>query len=87
MIEELEKLDDLTAYNGKWKNLWFLYSGESFLAQSTYETQKEALSRSRLWLANMMEYRYLSEVDTAELGRIALGAEVSHCIQVPVGHK
>ena len=88
MIEELEKLDELEAYKGKWQNLWFLFSGESTRGAFTYNSRDAALEQGKSWFRpykprNMV----LIDENTSTLGRWVYSKEVSHFIPMPIGEE
>lgn len=75
--------DALDAYQGLWRNLWFLKSGESDFGRPTYSCRHDAAHASRMLL--VLTHQSMREPDfSAKLGRDVLWSEISHAIPMPV---
>ena len=85
VIEE-KQIDELEAYKGKWVNLWFLHSGESFKGNTLYFSQGDAEIGARSWLAEALETpeRPINSVDKVKVGRQFFVTDISHFIPIPV---
>jgi hypothetical protein len=78
--------DDLAEYKGKWANLWFLFSGESFKGNTLYFSQGDAESRAGSWLMEALKTpeKPINDVDKVKVGRSFFVTDISHFIPIPV---
>lgn len=82
ILKDLEDLDNLDNYKGKWKNLTFLNNGESHFGKFSHDTEEGALET----------YEMVMNDDTIiyirlEGGIIAYKSDISHAIQMPIGEE
>lgn len=83
---EVKEVDPLDAYKGKWANLWFLYTGESFSGACRYNSETEAKAAAEGWLnkAALTPERPMATIDQRKVGRKFYMTDISHVVQIPV---
>jgi len=82
IMNELEKLDDLESYQGKWKNLHFLKNGRTTTTDNVHNSEEAAKRADDVDKAVAAG----KEVDTlwTNLKPPTLESHISHTIQIPV---
>jgi len=87
--DKLKDEDDLLDnYQGRWRNQWFLFTGENYSSVFVCDTEQEAIQRGKEWLANRKGYKGGAPINyrnAKALGRGAKGSDVSHFIPMPIG--
>lgn len=85
--QEVEEIDyALEDYAGKWRNRWFLKSGESGWGSDIYTSEEDALEGIRLsWeeVGQNGAMFYCARMEV-QLGKKVMWSEMSHAIPMPV---
>ena len=92
-IDELDRIDELDAYKGKWRNLWFLKTARVIQGGGLYNSEQEAneasvgsLDRAKAKVAQKGGIgRCRMKVNDIPVMPAAYFDEVSHAIPMPVG--
>ena len=89
MIDENLKDDEdlLDGYQGKWMNIYFLKTGESWPGESRHNTECAAIKYGEEWIHSWdgVLHRLVSPYISSRVGRQPLSTEVSHFISMPIG--
>jgi len=88
--EDVDNKDDpLDSYEGKWKNLFFLYTGETFTSIYIHDTEEECNKHGAEVIASCshtMPISRLADVHEKEVGRMVYNHEVHRSVAMPVNN-
>jgi hypothetical protein len=87
VMDEAEK-----EYKGKWRNLWFLDTGESYFGCKLYDSeiaavQGQGTAYSSSGEAEPINPEAVNRLAVKKVGRMVLMKETTHAIPMPVGDK
>ena len=68
-------------YRGKWRNLWFSKSGESWPSARVFDSENDA----KMDAEKLFKITPAHAVDNNPKTKIKFWSEVSHAIQMPIG--
>ncbi len=82
-----DDVDELDSYQGRWINLYFLKTGESYRGCKSFDTEKEAKEASKKVFSRKYKITFttISSLHWPEIGRKAYVTERSHAIPMPMG--
>ena len=85
IVDELDRLDDLSSYKGKWKNLSFCKKGGSYWGKQEHDSKEDAEGAAKRMMQKTKAHPEEWCLRCFKSGRETDFENHSHTIQIPTG--